>query len=97
MVMISAASIPAKTAATANPTALAFHTAHLLCGFRYISKGTTPPESLRADGLFFSPLPMVYEDLGPANQAQGHKYLRLDLDRQVEILDDRVDAKRGSA
>lgn len=40
---------------------------------------------------------MVYEDLGPANQAQGYEDLGLDLDRHVEVLDHRIHAERGPA
>lgn len=35
-------------------------------------------------------LPVVQQDLCPANQAKSHKDLGLHLDRDVEVLDNRV-------
>jgi hypothetical protein len=40
---------------------------------------------------------MIHQDLCPADQAQCPEHLRLDLQRDVEVLDNRIRAKGNTA
>lgn len=44
-----------------------------------------------------APPAAVEKNLSPADQAEGHEALRLDLDGDVEVLDDAVDAEGHAA
>lgn len=85
-VRIKATSTPANTTAVGMARANTFQRAHLLW---------IPSAPLSAQQLAHSL--MVHQDLCPANQAQRHEHLRLDLQRDVEVLDNRIRAKGNTA
>ena len=58
---------------------------------------TARDQRLNRKNLRLTVLLCIYKRLGPANEAQCHENLRLDLKRKVEPLNDCVDAERNSA
>lgn len=78
--------MPAKTQAIAMLIVTAFHVFHFLCSVSHTYD--------RILGFHYSPV--VYQDLGPGDQAQCHEDLGLDLDRDVEVLHDCVCAERDA-
>ncbi len=79
-----AASEPAKMMAETTLIRAAVQT------FHFLSSPSAPHRESHTRSVWVVVLPGVSQRLGPADQAQGHEDLRLHLERDVEVLDNRV-------